>query len=289
MVGGLLLAASVSAASAAAASPATVGRIVAQSGAVTIERAAGPKVAAQRGDFVAQGDVVATGAQGSVRLLMRDKSVLALTANSRLRFTAYEVRPEQKSRRARLTVLAGRLWAMVTEAVHPEASYEVESGNAVAGVRGTELVFDVDPTGSSSVVVLHGEVELGSASARELLAQSERGSVDAGGIVRGVASATTVAELRGAARPVQALDPATVEKRLRVLRGKASGQEAAPVGPEEGEKGGERDDPGTGTSTFEDAGASVAETGGTRDGTPGLDYFDPSTMAIVHLSVQVRP
>jgi len=52
----------------------------------------------------------------------RDKSVLALSGQSRMKISAYDVEPQSKKRRARLTVLVGRLWAFVTETVNPDAS-----------------------------------------------------------------------------------------------------------------------------------------------------------------------
>jgi hypothetical protein len=278
------------AANARAAEP--VGRVVALTGEVQVRHGSAAAVALKRGDYLEEGDTVETALSGSVRLLMRDKSVLALPARASMRITNYAVNPDAKKRRVRLKILAGRLWAAVSEALGTGSKYEVESDNAVAGVRGTELVFDVGETGNAVVTVITGEVQLRSADAHESLGAQARGSVaSAGTIAVDATTATGVAALRETVRPEPALDAANAERRLQALR-KKSGEDKAAL-PELAEKGRatDRDQPGMGDSTFDNSTAPVpGDNGPDRTAGPGgLGMFDPSTMAHVRVRVEVRP
>ncbi len=266
-----------------------VGRIVALSGEVHVQGQGIPAVAAVRGDYLHEGDIVETGSEGNVRLLMRDKSVLALPSKSRLEIAAYQVHAEARQRQARLKVLAGRLWALVSQALHPDARYEVTSGTAVAGVRGTELVFDVADSGQAAVTVISGVVDLAAAGAHETLGERERGRIGGtGAIAIGSTSASGIETLRDDVRDEQALDEAKAEQRLAALRKKKGANEAAVKGPAIEPEQGARDAPGTGSATFEDAPVDAGDVNG-DSGSPTADLFDPSTMARVRISVQVRP
>jgi len=263
--------------------PGHAGRVVAVNGNVTLTRSDVP-TPVTRGDYIVQGDVIATGADGNVRLLMRDKSVLALTAKSSIAIAAYDVEPATRKRRARLPVLVGRLWALVSKTVHPDASYEVTANNAVAGVRGTELVFDVGEAGESEVTVISGEVTLASADARETLGERERGQVvGAGAIALKSTTEDAIADIHDAIRPEQELDTAKAEKRLKATRKRAADEDPASARIDE-ERDTGRDDPGTGDAVLED----TREGGFTGDNSPTVGFFDPSTMGRVRVHVEVR-
>lgn len=266
--------------------PSNVGRVVATSGEVSLTRSQ-TATPIERGAYLLAGDVVKTGADGTVRMLMRDKSVLALPARSSIRISAYDVDAATRKRRARLTVIVGRLWALVTKTVNPDASYEVSTENAVAGVRGTELVFDANADGSSAVTVITGEVDLAAEGSRETLGAREQGVAGTGAIALKSTTEDAIAELREQVRPEQELDTAKADKRLAAAREKA---DDAPAGRElTDDQEVERDDPGTGDSVFEDSGATGERTGSFDNTDPTGAWFDPSTMARVRVRVEVRP
>lgn len=103
------------------------------------------------GSAVHQGDVLATQRRTRLEILLADGSVLRLgpLARARLDTAAFGKGVEDRKVTARLQV--GEVWAKVAKAVGGEARFEVQTENAVAGVRGT--TFRVDAAKDRSVVV----------------------------------------------------------------------------------------------------------------------------------------
>ncbi|OGR13955.1 MAG: hypothetical protein A2341_04495 [Deltaproteobacteria bacterium RIFOXYB12_FULL_58_9] len=282
-----LLAAQAAASAGLSAEP--VGRVVALSGAVAVQRSDASMMALARGDYVEEGDIIETQEASNVRLLMRDKSVLALAGNSRFEIASYSVQPKDKRRKAKLKILVGKLWAFVTEAVHPDATYQVETANAVAGVRGTELVFDVAADGASQLTVIEGEVEVDADGTQETLGARESGNIGNSDINLKTTSEEEIANLREGVRPEQQLDTEKAVARVAATRKKSENGDRDSTDAhlrEEGQQRAEGDEPGTGDSVFED----VVD-GGNRnsaDGGPALEFFDSATMARVRVRVEVR-
>ncbi len=108
------------------------------------------------GDEVHEGDTIEVSSAGFVQLVMSDRSLLDLGAGARVSLTAYRARGETP-RKARLKVWLGKLWARV-QSVASDERFEVETENAVAGVRGTEFVVEAQAGGQALVTVLQGRV-----------------------------------------------------------------------------------------------------------------------------------
>ncbi len=295
MVGRALLLSLVVAVPTVAGAATHVGRIVAASGEVFVKRGEQPRAEVARGAYLEEGDVIETGANGSVRLLMSDKSVLALAANSGMAISAYAVNPKTKKRKASLTIMMGRLWAFVSHTDNPKASYEVRTQTAVAGVRGTELVFDVDASGNSALTVIEGAVWLVSEASEETIGGHESGSIaPQGTIALGSASEEAIAEIKETVRPEQTLEAKNVAERMKKTRRSAGSSD---------EDDSEQAEFRSGNALFEDVDPAQALGNGDGGGTgsdgeaaafdtsfdsPGLIDFDPTTMARVRLSVEVR-
>ncbi len=122
------------------------GHVKVSRGAVQIERA-GQKNPAAVGAVVQAGDVVTTGADGSVGITFLDNSLLSAGPNSMLaidRFTfdstTHQGSFESSLRKGTLAVVSGKLAKQSPEAM------KVKTPAAVLGVRGTEfLVRTGDP------------------------------------------------------------------------------------------------------------------------------------------------
>jgi hypothetical protein len=204
----------------ATADAAQVGRVAQLAGELSIRRAvaeAEQTLSAKRGDAVLRGDSLRTGKESLARLLMRDNSLLTLGADTQLTLSEYRVAAARERRQARLKVLIGRLWARVTSVTGTEGAYQIETGNAVAGVRGTELVVDVDASGLTQVTVISGEVGIGPPGMEpaELLGALQRGTIDPTGQI--TRTPITLAEARALTRalaPPQQLDGDRAEQRL---------------------------------------------------------------------------
>ena len=133
----------VGAASAEAAEDA--GYIKASNGVVQIERS-GQRLPAPVGSVVHQGDLVITGADGSVGITFRDNSLLSVGPDSVLsidRFvfdsTTHQGAFESSLKHGTLAVVSGKL------AKHSQEAMKVKTPAAILGVRGTEFLVRTGP------------------------------------------------------------------------------------------------------------------------------------------------
>jgi hypothetical protein len=103
------------------------------------------------GGLVYEGDALETARRTRLEVKLADGSLLRLGPLSKvhLRTATFGEAPEDRKVTADLAI--GNLWARVAKAVGGEARFEVQTENAVAGVRGT--TFRVDAAKDRSVVV----------------------------------------------------------------------------------------------------------------------------------------
>jgi hypothetical protein len=103
------------------------------------------------GTPLAEGDVVETQKRTRLELSLADGSVVRMgpLSKARLEQAVFGKTPNDRKVSARL--LVGAVWANVAKAVGGDARFQVQTENAVAGVRGT--TFRVDAAHDKSVVV----------------------------------------------------------------------------------------------------------------------------------------
>lgn len=103
------------------------------------------------GAAVYEGDVLSTARRTRLEVKLRDGSYVRLGPASRalLEVAVFGKGPSDRKVSARLAV--GNAWAKVAHAVGGDARFEIQTENAVAGVRGT--TFRVDAAKDRSVVV----------------------------------------------------------------------------------------------------------------------------------------
>jgi len=121
------------------------GQIKVSKGSAQIERS-GKKLPAAVGQVVQQGDVVITGADGSVGITFRDSSLLSVGPDSVLaidRFvfdsTTHQGAFESSLKQGTLAVVSGKLAKQSPEAMR------VKTPAAILGVRGTEFLVRTGP------------------------------------------------------------------------------------------------------------------------------------------------
>lgn len=130
-----------------------VGRIAAVEPAAEIGRD-GAFTAATVGAAVNQGDTLRTGKPGKLRVVFRDDSVLNLGPGSELVVTEQVFDPNESRYRSVINLIKGKVRAIVSDYYkQPRASYEIKTGTAVAGVRGTEFVMTFDEEAEVTEVV----------------------------------------------------------------------------------------------------------------------------------------
>jgi hypothetical protein len=103
------------------------------------------------GTAVFQGDVLETQRRTRLEVKLADGSVLRLGPSSRAAVQAAAFGKTVEERKVSAKLLVGKVWANVAKAVGGEQRFEVQTENAVAGVRGT--TFRVDAATDASVVV----------------------------------------------------------------------------------------------------------------------------------------
>jgi hypothetical protein len=151
LAGAALLAAAAAAAAPAAAAPAA-GTVTFLAGEATRAPSAGgeaEKLAV--GGAVRPGDVLETKRRTRLEVRLADRSVLRLGPSSRAVVQAATFGKSVEERNVSAKLLVGKVWANVAKAVGGESRFEVQTENAVAGVRGT--TFRVDAAKDRSVVV----------------------------------------------------------------------------------------------------------------------------------------
>ena len=121
------------------------GQIKTSKGAAQIERS-GQKLPATVGQVVQQGDVVITGADGSVGITFRDNSLVSIGPDSVLaidRFvfnsTTHQGNFDASLKQGTLAVVSGKLAKQSPEAM------KVKTPAAILGVRGTEFLVRTSP------------------------------------------------------------------------------------------------------------------------------------------------
>lgn len=94
---------------------------------------------------------VKTMKKSKVEIQLPDGSILRIAPLSRVRMKSLLHAGKKGKKEASFKIEAGKIWANVSKAIGGEKKFEVETDNAVAGVRGT--IFRVDQKKDSSAVV----------------------------------------------------------------------------------------------------------------------------------------
>jgi hypothetical protein len=120
------------------------------------EKEEGPYRRVSENSDVFEGDFIKTEAESRAEARLNDRSVIRVGSESRVKIQkATFKKDEQKEVSVKLVV--GRFWAKVTK-LFGESKFEVETPNAVAGVRGTAFSVDSAADKSTTVRVFNGKV-----------------------------------------------------------------------------------------------------------------------------------
>jgi len=139
-------------------------------------RGTGGRSELRGGAPLAQGDTIETQDASRLEVRFSDGSVLRLGPRSKLQLTqAHFGGPARRKLNARL--FFGKLWAKVISVVQGEQKFQVETENAVAGVRGTTFRVDANEDKSVLVRVYDGSVAVGKGTAAGAAPGGERHEV----------------------------------------------------------------------------------------------------------------
>jgi hypothetical protein len=107
-------------------------------------------------DDIMVNDTVRTGANGKVKILLRDDSIMTLGERSEMQFTEFLLTQEQ--RRTVVSLLIGTVRVVTTRLFGPGSVTEVRTPNTVAGVRGTTFLVRFIPPDTTEIISLDGVV-----------------------------------------------------------------------------------------------------------------------------------
>src|SRR6266446_4355596 len=139
-------------------------------------RGTGGRSELRAGAPLAQGDTIETQDASRLEVRFSDGSVLRLGPRAKLQLTqAHFGGPARRRLSARL--FFGKLWAKVISVVQGEQKFQVETENAVAGVRGTTFRVDANEDKSVLVRVYDGSVAVGKGTAAGAAPGGERHEV----------------------------------------------------------------------------------------------------------------
>jgi hypothetical protein len=120
--------------------------------------AEGPWTALPLGAFVKAGERIMTMKGGRLELQLPDKSIIRFDEESDVRLAKAEYNPAQSKRDVRFSLLLGKTWANIQDVFGSSKGVEVETDNAIVGVRGTVFRMNVSLDKSAMIKVYHGSV-----------------------------------------------------------------------------------------------------------------------------------
>ena len=110
------------------------------------------EITAVQGSVLDAGTKIRTGADGEVEITFDNGSLLKMKPSSSLVLSGAKRQKKKNS----IVLFFGRVWSKVTRT--EDTSYEINTPNAVCGVRGTEFETGVADDGSARVRVTSGKV-----------------------------------------------------------------------------------------------------------------------------------
>ena len=130
-----------------------VGHVVKMSGSASIVRN-GVTIVLNMGDTLYQNDVVQTGSNSAVGLVLDDGSAFNLSANSRFMLNELTYEPNGTSNSSLMTLVQGAA-SFVAGQIAPTGDMKIVTPVAAIGIRGTAVILDIsssDGTVSISVI-----------------------------------------------------------------------------------------------------------------------------------------
>jgi len=112
----------------------------------------------KKGDTIKRDEEVSVAAQSRLEMLFPDGTVMRLAEKSRLKMSQLSFNKKTESKNVKVDLSVGKLWAKVKKLATPDSSVEVQTSNAVAGVRGTVYRVNVEEDKSALVRVYDGTV-----------------------------------------------------------------------------------------------------------------------------------
>jgi hypothetical protein len=112
----------------------------------------------KKNDRLKKGQEVKVGEKSRVELKYPDGTVMRFAERSTIKIDDITYDSKTQSKKVKVDLGGGKLWANVKKLVTPDSKVEVKTVNAVAGVRGTVYRVNVEADNSAMVKVYDGTV-----------------------------------------------------------------------------------------------------------------------------------
>lgn len=112
----------------------------------------------KKGDVIKKDQEVKVAAKSRLELQFPDGTVMRLSEKSHLKMSELSFNTESEKKKVKVNLSVGKLWAKVKKLATPDSLVEVQTSNAVAGVRGTVYRVNVEEDKSALVRVYDGTV-----------------------------------------------------------------------------------------------------------------------------------
>jgi hypothetical protein len=145
----------------------TQGVVTYMEGVVNFRRKTGSKKQPLKINMVVTpGNIIETGSDGRVEIIINREAVVRLRENTRTVLEAFR-KPAAESKKTRIGCSIGGLWTKVKKFKDKISRFELELPTAIAGVHGTVYESTVASDSSSEVKVFSGEVAVSGSKAQE--------------------------------------------------------------------------------------------------------------------------
>src|SRR3989344_2013821 len=111
------------------------------------------------GDELAEGAIIETSKEGFINLYFPDGSILRVSGNTKFILENSSFDGSSGKLNVKIGLILGRVWSKILSLATPDSSWEVETSNAVATVRGTAFGMEYI-NGNSSVIGSENKVEV---------------------------------------------------------------------------------------------------------------------------------
>jgi hypothetical protein len=114
----------------------------------------------RKNDRVHKGQEIRVGDKSRLELRYPDGTFMRFAERSTIRMDDITYDSRTKSKKVRVDMIGGKLWAKVKRLVTADSKVEVKTVNAVAGVRGTTYRVNVNEDSSALIRVYDGSVDV---------------------------------------------------------------------------------------------------------------------------------
>ena len=104
------------------------------------------------GDIIEEGATISTNASGTANIYFADGSTLRIESNTKLTITESSFEEESSSLKVKVALSVGKVWSKITALASPESHWEVNTGTAVATVRGSAFGTEITKDGETFIV-----------------------------------------------------------------------------------------------------------------------------------------